>query len=57
MLTNVATLGELPINTHLALENRALQKEVESLKTALDAKDETIRAKQEVIDTLRGNIH
>ena len=41
--------------THLNLENRALQKEVESLRTALDAKDETIRAKQELIETLRIN--
>ena len=32
---------------------RALQKEVESLKVALEAKEETIRVKQEVIDTLR----
>lgn len=54
--TNIATLGELPINTHLTLENRALQKEVDCLRTALEAKDETIRAKQEVIDVLRSNI-
>ena len=55
--TNIATLGEFPINTHLTLENHALQKEVESLRTALEAKDETIRAKQEVIDTLRSSRH
>ena len=55
--TNIATLGELPINTHLTLENRALQKEVDCLRTALKAKDETIRAKQELIDVLHSNIH
>ncbi len=54
--TNIATLGELPINSHLTLENRVLQKEVESLRAALKAKDETIQAKQEVIDALQGSM-
>ena len=53
--TNIATLGELPINSHLILENKALQKDVESLRNMLQAKEETIKAKHELIDTLRGS--
>lgn len=54
--TNMADLGELPLNSHLLMENRALQHEVKSLTTALNAKEETIRAKQELIDTLRNTL-
>ena len=51
--TNVSSLGKLPISNHLIVENRTLQKEVENLKSALQAKEETIQTQKELINLLR----